>query len=208
MTATAAKTNRSTHSERRRQIIATAREILAEKGPAALTLRHVADEVGIKLASLQYHIPNKAALMEALAADIVEHYDRHLDGLTQQANLEPEATLAELIRWIRSPKTGEWRLIHRLEIQFWAMALVEPAVTEAQVEFFSGYRQVLADIIALINPALKKQERIQRAALMSVMIDGCSLIQSDHLPTDPALRGLTEELVTTALELARRPPSA
>ena len=208
MTASAEKTNRSTHSERRQQIVATAREILAEKGPAALTLRHVADEVGIKLASLQYHIPTKAALMEALAADIVEHYDLHLEGITRQANLEPEETLAELIRWIRSPKSGEWRLIHRLEIQFWAMALVEPAVTEAQVEFFSGYRALLADLIKHINPRLTRQERIQRAGLMSVMIDGCSLIQSDHLPPDPALSGLTDELVTTALELARRPPSA
>ena len=192
--------------DRRQEIIATARRTLAEKGPAALTMRHIADEVGIKLASLQYHFPNKAALIDALAEDIVQHYDKFLNKFAEEPN-DPDEKLAKLIRWIRTPKKGEWRLIQRLEVQFWAMALIEPAVAEAQIQFFDGYRQVLSELILNINPALSQEESIRRGALMSVMIDGCGLIESEHFPKHPDLHGLTDELVVTALELAKRPPS-
>jgi AcrR family transcriptional regulator len=207
MPATVAKVVRSTHEERRAEIIAEARKVLAELGPSALSLRRIADEVGIKLASLQYHIPNKAALIKALADDVVQHYDQHLGQIIGDEKIAPEAMLEEIIRWVRSPKKGQWRLIHRLEVQFWAMALTEPVVADAQYEFFRGYRAFLAELIMRINPALSRREAIQRGALMSVMIDGCSLIRNDSLPKDPALDNLTNELVTTALELARRAPS-
>ena len=201
------QSTRTTHKKRRAEIIQTARAVLAEKGPAALSMRHIADEVGIKLASLQYHIPNKAALIQALAEDVVQHYDQHLEEYVQGDSGDAEMVLEEIIRWIRSPKEGEWRLIHRLEVQFWAMALIEPVVAEAQHQFFQGYRQFLADLICRINPALSWDEAIQRGALMSVMIDGCSLITSELQPRDPQLDHLTDELVTTALQLAKRPPS-
>ncbi|XOV82421.1 MAG: TetR/AcrR family transcriptional regulator [bacterium] len=198
---------RTSHENRRAEIIETARAVLAEKGPAALTLRHIADEVGIKLASLQYHIPNKAALIKALAEDVVQHYEQHLNDYVQDDSADPEHALEEIIRWIRSPKKGKWRLIHRLEVQFWAMALLEPDVAQAQHQFFQGYRQFLAALICRINPALGRAEAVQRGALMSVMIDGCALITSELQPRDPQLKHLTDELVTTALALAKRPPS-
>ena len=199
---------RTTHENRRAEIIETARAVLAEEGPAALTLRHIADKVGIKLASLQYHIPTKAALIKALAEDVIQHYDQHLNDYVQDDDADPERLLEEIIRWIRSPKKGEWRLIHRLEVQFWAMALIEPDVAQAQHQFFQGYRQFLAGLICRINPGLSRTEAVRRGALMSVMIDGCALITSELQPRDPQLEHLTDELVTTALELAKRPALA
>lgn len=169
-----------------------------------MTMRRVADEVGIKLASLQYHFPSKADLVQALADDIVEHYDAYLAEFAEEEG-SPEELLADLIRWIRTPKSGEWRLVHRLEVQFWAMAQTEPAVAEAQSQFFAGYREVLGELILAINPSLERTEALRRGALMSVMIDGCGLIESEALPECEDLKGLTEELITTALELARRP---
>jgi len=51
---------------RRQQIIATAREILEEDGPSALTMRAVADRLGIRAPSLYKHIPDKDALEHGL----------------------------------------------------------------------------------------------------------------------------------------------
>ena len=205
MAETAQSEATATLNDRRSEIIATARSVLAEKGPGALTMRHIADLVGIKLASLQYHFPNKAALIEALSADVVAHYEEHLEQVATEHEEDPELYLAELIRWIRSEKDGEWRLIHRLEVQFWAMALTDETVAKAQVEFFAGYRELLADIIRRINPELTELQALQRGALMSVMIDGCCLIENDALPRDSVLSQLTDELIKTALELAKRP---
>lgn len=51
--------------DRRAQIAGTARDLLDSEGPQALTMRRIADALGIKAPSLYKHIPDKAAL-EAL----------------------------------------------------------------------------------------------------------------------------------------------
>lgn len=54
-----------TLTERQRQIAAAARALLDDQGPEALTMRNVADALGIKAPSLYKHVPDKTAL-EAL----------------------------------------------------------------------------------------------------------------------------------------------
>jgi AcrR family transcriptional regulator len=54
---------------RQRDILATARRILEAEGPDALTMRRLADEIGIKAPSLYKHVADKAAL-EALLMEI------------------------------------------------------------------------------------------------------------------------------------------
>ncbi|MCF2127445.1 TetR/AcrR family transcriptional regulator [Strepomyces sp. STD 3.1] len=49
-------------SPRAREIAAAARALLEESGPAALTLRAVADRLGIKAPSLYKHFPDKEAV--------------------------------------------------------------------------------------------------------------------------------------------------
>ena len=193
--------------DRRRDIIEAARKILAEKGPAALSLRQVADQVGIRLASLQYHIPTKAALINALVDDVRNYYNAPLREITNSKEDDAETILAKVIRWIKSPKDSEWGLVNKLEVQLWAMAFIDPEVAEAENKFYRNYRRFLAQLIHNINPKLTLEEAIQRGALMSVMIDGCSIILSEHRPNDPELDGLIDELVETSLELAKRPPS-
>lgn len=51
------------------EIIAAARRILEQEGPAGLTMRRVADELGIQAPSLYKHFPGKAALELALVED-------------------------------------------------------------------------------------------------------------------------------------------
>ena len=193
--------------DRRRDIIEAARKILAEKGSAALSLRQVADRVGIRLASLQYHIPTKADLINALVDDVRNCYNAPLREITDSKEDDPETILANVIRWIKSPKDPEWGLVNKLEVQLWAMAYIDPEVAEAENKFYRIYRRFLAQLIHNINPKLNLEVAIQRGALMSVMIDGCSIILSEHRSSDPELDGLIDELVETSLELAKRPPS-
>jgi AcrR family transcriptional regulator len=53
---------------RMRQIVAAARELLEEDGPEALTMRRVAERVGVRAPSLYKHLPDKAALEAAVIA--------------------------------------------------------------------------------------------------------------------------------------------
>jgi AcrR family transcriptional regulator len=53
---------------RARQIVAVARELLEQEGPAALTMRRLGERLGIRAPSLYKHLPDKAALEAAIIA--------------------------------------------------------------------------------------------------------------------------------------------
>jgi AcrR family transcriptional regulator len=56
-------------SPRAREVVAAARRLLEEEGPAALTMRRLAGRLGIRAPSLYKHLPDKAALEAAIIAD-------------------------------------------------------------------------------------------------------------------------------------------
>ena len=56
-------------SARGREIVAVARELLERDGAEALSMRRLADGLGIRAPSLYKHLPHKAALEAAIIAD-------------------------------------------------------------------------------------------------------------------------------------------
>jgi AcrR family transcriptional regulator len=84
-------------SPRARQIVAVARELLEQEGTAALTMRRLADRLGIRAPSLYKHLPDKAALEAAIIAtgfeDAAAAFEAALDGAT-----EPLRSLAAAYR--------------------------------------------------------------------------------------------------------------
>ena len=53
-------------SPRAQEIVATARDLLEHEGPRALSMRRVAERLGIRAPSLYKHLPDKQALENAL----------------------------------------------------------------------------------------------------------------------------------------------
>lgn len=58
-------------ADRPRQIVAAARALLEAEGPEALTMRRLADRVGVKAPSLYKHFPDKSSVVAALAAEML-----------------------------------------------------------------------------------------------------------------------------------------
>jgi AcrR family transcriptional regulator len=57
------------HSPRAREIIAAARELLEREGPAGLSMRRVAERLGIRAPSLYKHVRDKGELEAALISE-------------------------------------------------------------------------------------------------------------------------------------------
>lgn len=55
-------------SARAREIVVAARELLEREGPDAVSMRRIADRIGIKAPSLYKHFPDKSAVENALIA--------------------------------------------------------------------------------------------------------------------------------------------
>ena len=59
-------------SARAREVVAEGRRLLEEEGPAALTMRRLAERLGIQAPSLYKHLPDKTALEAAIIATGME----------------------------------------------------------------------------------------------------------------------------------------
>jgi AcrR family transcriptional regulator len=59
-------------SARAREVVAAARQLLEAEGPEALTMRRLAERLGIKAPSLYKHLPDKTALEAAIIATGLE----------------------------------------------------------------------------------------------------------------------------------------
>ena len=82
---------------RAREIATAARTLLEESGPTALTLRTLADRLGIKAPSLYKHFPDKHAVEVELIAQMLEESAAALEAAEQR---DPGSllTLAEAYR--------------------------------------------------------------------------------------------------------------
>jgi AcrR family transcriptional regulator len=68
---------------RAREIVAAARELLEAEGPEALSMRRVAERVGIRAPSIYKHLPDKQALEAALISAGFEEWAEVFEGAGQ-----------------------------------------------------------------------------------------------------------------------------
>jgi AcrR family transcriptional regulator len=84
-------------TERQRQIAAAARALVDAEGPEGLTMRRVADVLGIKAPSLYKHVPDKTALEVLVVADGFAEVAALLESATAGA-ADPLPALAKAYR--------------------------------------------------------------------------------------------------------------
>ena len=82
----------------RGEIVAAAWDVAREKGLAALTLRDVAERVGMRAPSLYNHFPSKLAIYDAMYAQAWAAYDEEIDTFRLQLPADPRAALREVAR--------------------------------------------------------------------------------------------------------------
>ncbi len=61
-------------ADRRREIAAAARSLIAERGFEGLRTRDIAARVGINVATLHYHVPTKEALIGLVAQSLRDDF--------------------------------------------------------------------------------------------------------------------------------------
>jgi AcrR family transcriptional regulator len=77
-----------TRSARGREVVVAGRQLLEEEGAEALTMRRLADRVGIRAPSLYKHLPDKAALEAAIIATGLEEAAAEFESAVQDASQE------------------------------------------------------------------------------------------------------------------------
>ena len=159
-------------SERQREILQSAIEILASEGYGNLTLRALARKSGMKLGALQYPFRTWGDMVRALAAYIADAYRQSFDAL---ASSDERPGLEDFVRFIMDDVAGSSLQSDRLLPQLWAMARVEPLMAALLDDIYARYlRDLEACLADLGNPA----PRADALALMS-LLEGTTLFIGD-----------------------------
>jgi AcrR family transcriptional regulator len=100
-----------TRSARADEVVAEGRRLLEGEGPEALTMRRLADRLGIRAPSLYKHLPDKAALEAAIIATGLEEaaaaFEAAVDGAA-----DPLPALAAAYRGFALAHPHLYRLMH------------------------------------------------------------------------------------------------
>lgn len=153
----------TTVNERKQQILQEAIEIIAENGYGKLTMRALARASGMKLGALQYHFPRWEDLLVALASYVSDAYLKSFNGLIHGNKPPP---LRDVVSFIIDDAPGSSLSADRLFPQLWAMAQVEPVMSEALDEIYVFYLSILEN--GLVSQG-SQEPRAQALALMSLV---------------------------------------
>jgi AcrR family transcriptional regulator len=85
------------------RILDVAEALFMDRGYSAITLRDIADELGMKQASLYYHFPaGKEQIFVAMAERLFERHRAGLEGALAAARLDLSAQLRAVADWFDS----------------------------------------------------------------------------------------------------------
>jgi AcrR family transcriptional regulator len=180
---------------RRPQILATATELVREKGLWSVRISDVAKRAGMSPANVVYYFGTKD---ELFAAAITQADDMFYGPVLQE--LAPLPTACERLAWliVRS-STSDWMLW----IDLWVYARHHPETAVAQRRFHRRWRQAIEDIVVAGAEAGEWTARDPSGVSqrLSALTDGLSvhmvLGDADHTPE----RYIEMTLTAAALEL-------
>ncbi len=183
---------------RKDEILAAARRILIEEGHHRLTLRNVAENVGIKLASLQYHFPNKRELLTALMDSGNDTYQGLVASLLSDldSSAEDQAVSGMLERVFEEYQDERSLNFHE---QMWALSVRDPQMME---QYLAGYTDIwnsAVEVIGRIDPDSTEAERRVRAALIIALVDGLETF----LRAEPLRRNLPDSMQESVAKLIK-----
>lgn len=93
MPAEPARRRRRSVDDARREILDTAEELLAERGPEAVRVQTVARAVGVTDAAVHYHFGSREGLLEALLRDVGRRMKAELAEADAGGEVDPSALL-------------------------------------------------------------------------------------------------------------------
>ena len=196
---------RDTEENRREALIAATKDLVAEGGPSAATVRAIAARAGVTLGLIRHYFGSKDALLHAA-------YESLMGGMTdlgfkamEEVGADPAARLRAFIEVSLKPPVvdikalGLWAgFMHRVQS--------DPELLAQHKAGYLRFRNQLQILIQELKPSISPQLARQEAIACTALVDGLWL-EGSALPDDFAqdeiidigLRGVSA-LLGTRLE--------
>ena len=182
-------------SNARRQVLSAAEHLFSERGYAAVTMRDIAEELGIRQASLYYHVPQGK---EQLFVEVTqESLKRHRKGI-EEALAQSEPDLASQLRalafWLLSQPPVDFTRFLRSDL---------PALEKENADRLLSLatKALIAPIKEVIVAAYRRgeirlvDERVIATSFLALIDSIHALDNYAHAPGDVVARDIIDVLL-------------
>ncbi|MBD1930361.1 MULTISPECIES: TetR/AcrR family transcriptional regulator [Cyanophyceae] len=193
---------KSNQSSSREVVLDTAEQLFMARGYTAVTLKHIADHLGMKQASLYYHFPQGKE--ELYVEVILRHLERRrvrLKQLLAEAPPELEGRLQQIGTWLiqQPPLNGSRMILTDLpELSPESSARLEVAMYHC---IFAPLEALFVEHRDQLHPALQSDPGLIGGTFLSA-IEALYTVKRYGSKTDEAL---VADLITLLLEGALKP---
>lgn len=184
------------------EVLDAAEDLLRRRGSEGLSVRAVAQRVGISVGNLQYYIPTRARLLDAVFQRAAERYRSELSGV--MTSTDPRENLSRLVDyWLATQHRADQSLFWHL----WAISAHDDAARATMTLIYAEVSDTLVQLMRQVHGDLSSGEAAIRAALITALIDGSGLFVGYGRVPDRRLVRLHKEVRARVLEWVDRPPS-
>lgn len=191
-------------TERRPQLIAAARSVLARDGVVKATLRAVAAEAGVPLGTLQYVFPSKELLLRAVIEDVVNEIAEVLGTLADaDQGLEHALRTALTSFWERLVETDDGLQLMQYELTIYSLR--NAGQEELARWQYERYADVIAEWCQLAASAGGETCRVPFGQLARVILAGMDGLILQHVsdPNPTRSRQNLDALIEALVSLVR-----
>ncbi|GAB2860527.1 hypothetical protein GCM10027277_31430 [Pseudoduganella ginsengisoli] len=185
--------------ERSAAIMEAAYAILATEGYAGLSMRSIAQRVGVSLSNVQHYYPSRDALIEALLELTFTTYQADMDRIV--AGMEsPQLRFAGVIDYFL--ETLRDQMQSGLFFEVAALANRHAVAASIFDTMLTRARKNLRRLIRDIDPAMAPAQCDLRAALIVSQLIGGMVFIADTRPKHDELAGLQQEMAAAIRRIA------
>jgi AcrR family transcriptional regulator len=183
------------------KVLDAAEEILKRQGSEGLSVRGVAQKVGMSVGNLQYYLPTRAMLLDAIFQRRAKSFRENLFSAIESVD-DPRRRLETLLDlWLSSHFQADQALFWHL----WAMSAHDRQARETMNSIYGELITFVAALLREINRDLTVHRARRRAALMTSIVEGSGLFVGYGRTPSPALASLQNDIRSEVLDLVDRP---
>lgn len=185
-------TKKKPEKSRREEILDITMKVLAFEGHASITMRSIADRVGIRLSTLQYHFANKQELLRCTIEHCIGSVITRMEEMATKSKLEPRKLLRKVLKLHLTTSCDLF--VSKFFCAIWALAGHDKDVEKLLNEIYARDCKRYAGFIQLANPKLPKKTCELRAMLLLAQLEGLVLFVTPGRFGAKKLRMLEKEL--------------
>jgi AcrR family transcriptional regulator len=183
---------RGKRGDREEEFLAAAFQLFAERNFSSVTIKDIAQAIGVNTALIYYYFENKTDLLRAAIDLIVAKTFENIKAL-EENNADPESMIAA---WLENHvrKYAEINRFVKIALDFKGAHEGDPAIEATIARFYAEERKMLTRVVrqGVVQGTFTAVEPDRMAQFISTHLDGC-MVRSVILD-DFNLRAAVEDL--------------